>query len=77
MPLFFLIDGLSKMEEKVVGCINQTLVKIPMFGGPAGDDLRFRETFIYKDGEFTSNSAVVTIFRARNWYSKAGISVDF
>ncbi|NTV75006.1 MAG: histidine kinase [Holophaga sp.] len=62
---FLVIDGLSMMEERVTSAIYQALENIPIIGGSAGDDLRFARTFVYFDGKFLSDAAVLASFRAR------------
>ena len=73
-----LIDGLSVREELVVSSIYSALGDIPLFGGSAGDDLRFTRTWILHDGEFRSNAAVLvlvdtvrrfTVFRTEHFVS--------
>ncbi len=56
-----LIDGLSGIEEPVLSAINRELGAIPLIGGSAGDNLRFRETVIYHGGEFHASSAVLVL----------------
>jgi len=56
-----LIDGLSVREEPVAHALQYALGKIPMFGGSAGDDLKFAKTYVYSDGGFHSDSAVLVI----------------
>lgn len=55
----FLIDGLSMLEERVVATINSNLHGIPLIGGSAGDDLRFNHTYVYHNGAFYENAAVI------------------
>lgn len=57
-----MIDGLSILEEQVISFLYNQLDGISIIGGSAGDDLRFRETRVYWDGEFVSNAAVFTVF---------------
>lgn len=56
-----LIDGLSGVEEPVLSAIARELGEIPVVGGSAGDNLRFRETVIFHDGEFRASSAVLML----------------
>ena len=56
-----LIDGLSGVEEPVLSAIARELGDIPIVGGSAGDNLRFRETVIFHDGEFRASSAVLML----------------
>jgi hypothetical protein len=56
-----LIDGLSVREEPVAHALQYALGKIPLIGGSAGDDQKFEKTFIYSDGRFHSDSAVLIL----------------
>lgn len=57
-----LIDGLSKLEERVAAALYQALDNVPVIGGSAGDDLKFERTFVYDgDGHFRSDAAVFTV----------------
>lgn len=56
-----LIDGLSRQEEWVVSTLSSALGDIPLFGGSAGDDLEFRDTYVYTDGIFRRDSAVLLL----------------
>lgn len=62
MFAFLLIDGLSLAEEKAAALLYNTLDKIPLFGGSAGDDLAFEETHIYYNGQFHKDCALLTLF---------------
>lgn len=57
-----LIDGLSMMEERVTASIHQNF-RIPLIGGSAGDNMDFKETYIYYEGQFLSNAAVFGLFK--------------
>ncbi|GGX70090.1 nitric oxide-sensing protein NosP [Saccharospirillum salsuginis] len=63
---FLMIDGLSQQEEPVSRSLHSALGGIPMFGGSAGDDLRFDQTLIYHDGRFHNDSAVLVLATTRN-----------
>jgi len=56
-----LIDGLSVREEPVAHVLQYALGKITLFGGSAGDDLKFSQTWVYSDGGFHSDSAVLIL----------------
>jgi len=56
-----LIDGLSGIEEPVLSAVYRELGDIPLVGGSAGDNLRFRETMIFHEGAFHSGSAVLAL----------------
>lgn len=58
---FLLIDGLSKMEERVVGALTEVLDTLPLVGGSAADDDRFERSYIYHQGRFHANSAVLSL----------------
>lgn len=58
---FLLIDGLSVREEPVTRALQYSLGKLPLFGGSAGDGLRFARTHVYHDGCFHTDSAVLVL----------------
>ncbi len=58
---FLLVDGLSGHEEQLAHALQQGLGDIPLVGGSAGDSLSFERTFIYWDGRFTSDAAVLVV----------------
>ncbi|WP_265948932.1 nitric oxide-sensing protein NosP [Dechloromonas sp. A34] len=58
---FLLIDGLSQREEPVAHALQNALGDISLFGGSAGDDLRLESTWVFHDGAFHSDSAVLLL----------------
>lgn len=56
-----LIDGLSNREEAVVHAFQHALRDTPMFGGSAGDDSKAEQTWVFCDGAFHTDSAVLAI----------------
>jgi hypothetical protein len=58
-----LIDGLSGCEEKLMENIG-TKTNINFIGGSAGDDLKFKETFVYANGKTYTNAAVLAVVRS-------------
>ncbi|MBU1238055.1 MAG: FIST C-terminal domain-containing protein [Gammaproteobacteria bacterium] len=56
-----LIDGLSVREEPVTRALQHALGSLALIGGSAGDGLRFGNTYVYHDGRFHSDSAVLTL----------------
>lgn len=56
-----LVDGLSTREEAVTAALYRFLGDVPIVGGSAGDMLRFRETFVYYQGELLQDAAVFTL----------------
>jgi hypothetical protein len=57
---FLIADGMSMHEEVIVAGIYRTL-GVPLAGGSAADGVRFGETFVYHDGEFRADAAVLTL----------------
>ncbi|HSG21404.1 MAG TPA: FIST N-terminal domain-containing protein, partial [Azonexus sp.] len=58
---FLLIDGLSIREESVARAIQSELGRIPLFGGSAGDDLKFERTWVFHQGAFHTDAALLTL----------------
>jgi hypothetical protein len=56
-----LIDGLSLREEVVIRVFQEALGKVPLVGGSAGDGLNFGKTYVFVDGSFRSDCAVLTL----------------
>lgn len=59
---FLLVDGLSMKEEPLISALYMALGNIPIFGGSAGDSLKFNKTCVYFDGELLQDAAVFTLF---------------
>lgn len=57
-----LIDGLSGAEEKVNETIGD-LTNISFIGGSAGDDLKFKQTFVFANGQVYSDAAVLALLK--------------
>lgn len=62
---FLLVDGLSQQEESVVGALFHGLRDIQLFGGSAGDGLSFRQTFVYHEGHFRQDCAVLSLVQTQ------------
>lgn len=62
---FLLIDGLSIREEPVTRILQNELGKIPLVGGSAGDNLKFNATYLYFDGHFHSDCAILTLITTK------------
>ena len=60
-----LTDGLSVREEQLTRVLQSALGKIPLLGGSAGDGLNFGSTFVYFDGRFHADSAVLVLVATR------------
>ncbi|MEH6472589.1 MAG: nitric oxide-sensing protein NosP [Halopseudomonas sp.] len=60
-----LLDGLSVREEQLLNVLNAHLGSIPLLGGSAGDDLHFRDTHVYFEGQFHSDAAILILVNTR------------
>jgi hypothetical protein len=58
-----LIDGLSNSEETLMERIG-TKTSVHFIGGSAGDDLQFKETYVYANGKVYSNAAVLVLVKS-------------
>ncbi|WP_454785332.1 nitric oxide-sensing protein NosP [Legionella sp. WA2024007413] len=58
---FLLVDGLSQREEQVTNILQDILGEIELFGGSAGDDLRFEKTWVFAEGAFHTDSVVLIL----------------
>ena len=58
---FLLVDGLFGHEEQLAHALQEGLGDIPLVGGSAGDSMSFASTYIYRDGDFASGSAVLVL----------------
>jgi hypothetical protein len=58
-----LVDGMSRQEELVVSSLNRFLDPVPLFGGSAGDGLNFGKTWVFCEGKFHDDAAVLTLFQ--------------
>ncbi|SMO44560.1 Uncharacterized conserved protein, contains FIST_N domain [Saccharicrinis carchari] len=63
-----LIDGLSGMEEKINERIGD-LTNITFVGGSAGDNMAFKKTYVYANGEYYSNAAVIALLKCNTAFS--------
>jgi hypothetical protein len=64
-----LIDGLSRQEEVVVSSISRFLDPVPLFGGSAGDGLDFGVTWVFANGAFHTNAAVLALIETNHPFS--------
>jgi hypothetical protein len=60
-----LIDGLSMREEAVTRALQSSLGSVPLVGGSAGDGVNFDGTYVYFDGCFHSDSAILILANTR------------
>lgn len=54
-------DGLSKQEDILISTLEAVLGDLPLFGGSAGDGLRFERTYVLHHGEVHENAAVLLL----------------
>jgi hypothetical protein len=64
-----LIDGLSFREEQLVSAIGNTLNGVPIVGGSAGDGFKFRKSFIFHNGRFVTDAAILLLIQTRRRFS--------
>jgi len=64
-----LADGLSGAEEKLMDKIGD-LTNLAFVGGSAGDDLKFKQTFMFANGAAYSNAALLALLKVK-------VHVDF
>jgi hypothetical protein len=58
-----LSDGISTNQEVLIASLQGHMANIPLLGGSAGDDMQLRQTFIYHDGKFHADAALLTLIR--------------
>jgi hypothetical protein len=58
---FLLVDGLFGHEELLAHSLQEGLGEISLVGGSAGDGMSFENTFVYHDGRFSSDTAVLVL----------------
>ncbi len=56
-----LIDGMSVKEEVVAHALQSALGNIMLFGGSAGDDQKFSKSYVFSEGSFHDDSAVLVL----------------
>ena len=60
---FLMVDGLSLREDELTATLANGLGPVPLFGGSAGDGMRFGQTFVLHGGQTLSNAAVLLMLR--------------
>jgi hypothetical protein len=63
-----LIDGISGQEEVINDKIGN-LTNINFIGGSAGDDLKFRNTYVYHNGEVYTEAALLAVLKPTGKFS--------
>lgn len=54
-------DGLSKQEDILISTLEAVPGDLPLFGGSAGDGLRFERTYVLHNGQTHDNAAVLLL----------------
>jgi hypothetical protein len=62
---FLLIDGLSMREEAVTRALQSALGRFHLVGGSAGDGVNFDGTYVYFEGRFHSDCAILILAATR------------
>jgi hypothetical protein len=57
-----IIDGLSKLEERVMDRLGD-LTNVRFVGGSAGDELQFKQTWVYAKGRAHPHAAVLALMK--------------
>ena len=62
---FLMVDGMSIKEDAITAALASGIGPVPLFGGSAGDGTRFKETYVFHEGEALQNAATLTFVRTR------------
>jgi hypothetical protein len=62
------VDGLSCAEEGLMETIGD-LTNVIFIGGSAGDDLKFKSTYVYTKGKSYANAAVLALLKPRKAFT--------
>ncbi len=60
-----LIDGMSDNEEVVLASLNLLMDMVPLLGGSAGDNLSLTGAYVYFDGSFHRDAALLTVIKIK------------
>jgi hypothetical protein len=58
-----LSDGISTNQEVLIASLQGRMSNIQLLGGSAGDDMQLKQTFIYHQGRFHTDAALLTLIR--------------
>lgn len=62
---FLMVDGLSMQEDKLASSLTAGLGATQLFGGSAGDGVRFEHAYVALNGEVHERAAVLALVRSR------------
>ena len=65
-------DGLSKQEDLLISALSNVLDDMPVFGGSAGDGLRFEETFVLHNATFPRDAALLVLLETNLGFQGLG-----
>jgi len=57
---FLMVDGLSRCEDQLASAISPCLLGFPLFGGSAGDGLKFEKSAVAFEGKVYEGAATLT-----------------
>lgn len=60
---FLMVDGLSTREDELTSALAPGLGPLPLFGGSAGDGIRFAQTAVIWQGRARANAAILMLVR--------------
>lgn len=63
-------DGMSLQEDALVAALDAGLAPIPLFGGSAGDGMCFKETFVFQNGKFHTDAALLILIHTDYQFSE-------
>lgn len=61
---FLMVDGTSTREDALTAALGPGLGPVPLFGGSAGDGLRFGQARVLLEGQFRDNAAALVMVRS-------------
>lgn len=61
---FLAVDGMSLREDELMSALSPGLGAMPLFGGSAGDGVRFEQAFVACNGKSYRDAAVLTLVRS-------------
>ncbi|HLZ67908.1 MAG TPA: nitric oxide-sensing protein NosP [Aliidongia sp.] len=64
-----LVDGMSVREEQLVSAIGNTLNGTPLVGGSAGDGMNFNRSYVFYEGRFVDDAAVLLLITTRRRFA--------
>ncbi len=66
------VDGVSTQEDVLISTLETVLDDVPIFGGSAGDGLKFEETFVLCKGRAYRNAALLLLIETNLQFQGLG-----